>query len=56
MEQSAYQWPPERWVTQSVYCNLCGHDWQAVYDENNATRLECPNCHGMSRINEMREV
>jgi len=46
---------PESWVTKSVYCNLCGHDWQAVYEENNATRLECPACHGDSRINEMRE-
>lgn len=49
-------WPPERWVIQSVYCNLCGHDWQAVYDEINATRLECPYCHGFSRINEITEA
>jgi Zn finger protein HypA/HybF involved in hydrogenase expression len=46
----------EKWVTRSVYCNLCGHDWQAVYEYNETTRLECPNCHGMSRINEVSEV
>ena len=39
------------WVTDHVYCNLCGHDWQAVYDNIGTTRLECPSCHGDSRIN-----
>lgn len=43
----------EDWVARSVYCNLCGHDWVAVFDWNNTTRLECPSCHGMSRINEI---
>ena len=43
----------EDWVAKPVYCNLCGHDWVAVYDWNNTTRLECPKCHGMSRINEI---
>lgn len=47
---------PEKWVTDSVYCNLCGHDWQAAYDELSCTRLECPNCHGMSRINIISEA
>ena len=45
----------ERWVTNSVYCNLCGYDWQAVY-EYNTSRLECPSCHGMSRVNEIKEA
>lgn len=45
---------PEDWDARPVYCNLCGHDWVAVFDVNNTTRLECPACHGMSRINEIR--
>lgn len=27
-----------------------------IYDYNNTTRLECPKCHGMSRINEVGEA
>ena len=46
---------PELWVTKSVYCNLCGHDWQAVYDYNNTTRLKYPHCHEFSRINEISD-
>lgn len=52
---NAYQWPPERWVTKSVYCSMCGHDWQAVFDEVAATRLECPACHSITKISEVKE-
>lgn len=38
------------WIANHVYCNLCGHDWAAVYDDE-CTRLECPACHGDSRVN-----
>jgi hypothetical protein len=41
----------EKWVTNSVFCNLCGYDWQAAYDDSNTTRLECPKCHGRNRVN-----
>jgi hydrogenase maturation factor HypF (carbamoyltransferase family) len=43
--------PDPYWVTESVYCTLCGNNWQAVYDANNTNLLECPSCHGMSAIN-----
>ena len=43
------------WATQHVWCNLCGHDWQAVY-WTVSTRLQCPECRGMSRVNVVSEV
>lgn len=39
-----------KWLARHVYCNLCGKDWAAVYSDD-STRLECPECHGDSRIN-----
>lgn len=47
---------PAQWVTKSVYCYFCGHDWQAVFDEVNVEHLECPNCHSMTRPNIMKEA
>jgi len=34
------------WLGESVVCDLCGHEWVAVYHED-CDKLECPNCENM---------
>ena len=35
------------WLGQQVKCDLCGHEWTAVYHES-SDRIECPECGHMS--------
>ncbi len=37
---------PEDWLGKFVKCDLCSHQWTAVYFEN-CYKLECPNCNNM---------
>lgn len=34
------------WLGSQVKCDLCGHEWTAVYHES-SDRLECSNCGNM---------
>lgn len=34
------------WLAGKVKCDLCSHNWIAVYHES-SDKLECPNCTNM---------
>lgn len=40
----------EGWIPAKVECNLCGHKWIAVYQED-SEELECDNCGNMTVFN-----
>jgi hypothetical protein len=35
------------WTYNTINCDLCSHEWIAVYHIN-CDRLECPNCNNMT--------
>lgn len=42
------EWAKE-WCADKVKCDLCSHEWVAVYHVD-SDHIECPNCHNMTII------